>query len=328
MHMYRLEGTHHAIGAEYGALLKASRFRIPPTNVEKLKYALACEAIVRDHAPELVEELEGVIEGSGYDARKVKSSAWALDHDPRCSVIAVSGAHTADGKPLFGRNFDWFFPALNHIAFCQTVPEGALASLGCNDLLVGRHDGLNAAGVAIAITGIWGIPDRPGVMFPVAARMVLDRCRSTAEAVALLEGIPHARTTNFLIADASGAIVQVEAAPGKVCATWAERGFAAVTNQFVSKTMASYERVRKRPRDSYSRLCTLREWVAARQGPLSAADMQAVLSTPPPRGVCVRNPGKARKFGTIWSWMARLGTGSLDLADGLPSETPYRPFTV
>jgi hypothetical protein len=192
--------------------------------------------------------------------------------------------------------------------------------------LVGRADAINAAGVAIGITAVEGGRDHPGVMFHLSARIVLDRCRTTAEAVDFLRRIRHARSNNFLIADSSGDIAIVEVAPGRVTAIHPDNGFAAITNQFQSDQMARWEKVSRRPATSYQRLITLRQWFAARQGPVSRTDLEAVLSAPCPRGVCAvrRSP---RGVGTLWSWTASLGEGTLYLADDTPDSTPYRAFS-
>lgn len=328
MHMYRLEGTYRQIGLEYGALLRANRMPIPRVSAARLAFARQCEPHLREYAPELLEEIEGIAEGGEYEIERLKMMALGLDAHPACSMLAVTGQHTADGRPLVGRNHDWYFSSLGISVFCELRPLGAAASLGCSDGLVGHFDGINAAGVAVGITSVEGGRDHPGLMFTLATRIVLDRCRSTQEAVDFLLRIRHARAINFLVADSSGDIAMIEAAPARVHVIRPDNGFAAVTNQFQSDEMAHCEYVRRRPPTSYRRLCTLREWFAARQEPITPEDAQNVLSTPHPRGVCALLGGRSGKrgVGTLWSWTAAPGAGSLDLASGPPGETPYRTY--
>jgi predicted choloylglycine hydrolase len=327
MYMYRLEGTHRQIGAEYGMLLRSARVRLPRTSHTRLAFAEKCEPHVREHAPHLLDEIAGLAEGSGYDLARVRMAALAMDAHPACSVVAVSGDHTADGKPLFGRNFDWYHGLLHHTAFCHALPDGAIPSLGFNDVLVGRMGGVNTAGVAIAMASVEGGRDHPGVMFNLAVRAVLDRCASTAEAVGFLRTIRHARTVNFLVADRSGEIAIVEASPYHVASIRPTNGFAAITNQFQSDEMARYEKTRRRPANSYRRLCTLREWFAARRGPITPDDLQRILSTPHPHGVCWTSAGRRKGVRTIWSWTARPGANVIALAQGSPVEVAYRTYT-
>ncbi len=327
MHMYRLEGTHRQIGAEYGMLLRSARIALPQMSATRRAFAEKCEPHVRECAPHLLDELDGLAEGSGYDLERVRAVSLAMGAEPACSIMAVSGEHTADGKPIFGRNFDWYRGFRSRMAFCHTIPDGSIPSLGFNDVLVGRMGGINAAGVAIAIASVEGGRDHPGVMFHLAARAVLDRCTSTAEAVEFLGAIRHSRTINFLVADASGAIAAVEASPYKVAAICPANGFAAVTNQFQAKEMARYEKTRRRPPNSYRRLCTLREWFAAQQGPIIPEDVQRLLGTPIPHGVCWMGSGRNKGVSTVWSWTARLGANEIMLALGSPTEVAYQPYT-
>jgi predicted choloylglycine hydrolase len=328
MHMYRLEGSYRAIGAEYGMLLRANRVPVPPLSATRRKFTEACEVHVREHAPELLDEIEGLAEGSGYDIERLKAVALVMNARPACSMVAVSGQHTTDGQPLIGRNHDWFYAAIYAVALCETYPQGALASIGVNDAYVGRMDGINAAGLGIGITAVMGGRDHPGIMFNIATRIVLDRCRSTTEAVEFLQAIRHARTINFLVADASGEIAIVEAAPGHVHVTRSENGFAAITNQFQSDAMAHHERLRRRPPTSYRRLRALHEWFAGRQIPISASNMQGILSMPYPRGVCALPSKRRTGLQTLWSWTAALGTHEIAFAPGSPIEAAYRAHAL
>lgn len=328
MHMYRLQGSYHAMGVDYGLQLRATRVPLLVASKTKLEFAAACEPHVRACVPELLDEMAGIAEGGGYALESIMAAAITLNARPACSAVAIAGEHTADGKPLFGRNHDWNYAVLQHTALCHSLPDGALASLGCNDFLVGRMGGVNAAGVAIAIASVEGGRDHPGVMFNLAARAVLDRCHTTAEAVALLESIRHARAINFLVADAGGTIARVEASPPRTTVIPADKGFAAITNHFQSEAMAGIEYVRKRPRNSLSRLRRAREWFLTRQNPLALADLQALLSTNQPRGLAWTPVGRGKRFGTVWSWTARLGDPVVHVAAGPPAVTPYRAFDL
>jgi hypothetical protein len=163
-------------------------------------------------------------------------------------------------------------------------------------------------------------------MFPLAVRLVLDRCATTAEAVDLLTAIRHARAVNILVADASGAIASIEAHPARVTVLHPPDGCAVITNHFRSAEMSGLEKVRKRPPDTLLRYHRLREWFMARSGPITQEQVQAVLSAPKPVGVRMGNPRLRTKFDTIWSWTADLGAGGLSLAAGTPGDVAYRPY--
>lgn len=108
-------------------------------------------------------------------------------------MVAVSGDHTVDGNPRFSRNYDFYESFADFSELYRTRPTDHLASVGCSDHWVGRHDGINEAGLAIGHTFVPNDSNEPGITFGLAARAVLDTCRSVDDAVAFLERIPHAR---------------------------------------------------------------------------------------------------------------------------------------
>lgn len=320
-----LEGDDYEMGLGYGRMLAEVGFAPPAASPPKLAFARECERIVREHAPELLEELRGVADGGRFDPALINSFALTLGEQPACSVVAISGRHTADGGPLFGRNFDFFEWDAEHQEIYRTYPEGRLASIGCSDVFVGREDGVNEAGLAMAQTHVSGTSVEPGVLFSIAGRMVLDRCRDVPEAVALLESIPHVRANNWLLADARDAIAIVETGPGGVAATYAEDGFAIATNQFRSPGMRSHERVEERPPDSEPRMCALQAWWDGRTGKVGAAEVRAVLSGHAD-GVCVHRTDLPQPLLTIRSLVLSPGQRRMEVADGPPCSAPFEVY--
>jgi len=56
--------------------------------------------------------------------------ALGLDAHPACSMVALAGQHTADGRPLVGRNHDWYYGSLHYAAFLEVHPAGAIPQPG------------------------------------------------------------------------------------------------------------------------------------------------------------------------------------------------------
>ena len=312
---------------EYGGLLKATRYLLPQASPEKILFALKCERVVKEHMPDILDELQGIAEATHYDMNRLKALALALNAHPGCSVMAISGEHTTDGKPLFARNFDWYESAQKRSALIDAQVPNKLRHISSNDTLIGRYDGINEAGLAIAISYVAGRADKVGVMFPLAVRHVLDTCRTTQEGVAFLESIPHVRATNFLLMDASSTIATVEASPRKVTTTYSENGFGFITNQFQSEAMTAQENPKKRPSDSGQRLLRLKIWASEHAGNISAESVQQVMQRPYPSGMCVNVRRGRRTFGTMWSWVARPGERAIHFADGSPATVRYQTLT-
>lgn len=159
-------------------------------------------------------------------------------------------------------------------------------------------------------------------MFALAARTVLETCETVEEAVTFLEGVPHARNTNFLLADATGTIAVVEASPDGVMTT-VNDGVGAATNHFRSQAMAVHEPDDEGRSNSEARLAALHDWVDATAAPIQLAGLQRTLADPD-TGVCACATERDRSpVETLWSWTATLERPAAYLARGRPDRTPY-----
>jgi hypothetical protein len=240
MREYELAGDHHGMGRRNAVLAGRAGDAPEPPTPRQLRFASECEAVVGKHAPWLLEEIRGVAEAGVIAPVAARVVPLTLYSDPGCSVVAVSGRHTPDGRPLFGRNYDFLTSFGRLSTLYKTRPEGRLAHIGCSDHWVGRHDGLNEAGLAIGHSGPPTRTRRPGFIFTLAVRAVLDTCRTVAEAATFLERIPHLQNSAFLVADASGDIAAVDVSPEEARTTRFGGGFGFLTNQYVSEEMQAH----------------------------------------------------------------------------------------
>ncbi|WP_330633237.1 C45 family peptidase [Halocatena halophila] len=318
-----LVGDHYELGRQYGQILDDVGFAPEPLSTEKREFVRDCEPAVEEHTPYLREELRGLADAGDWDLERIEAMPLALGYEAGCSVIAVSGEHTVDGNPRFGRNYDFFESFGDFSELYRTRPPDHLASVGCSDHWVGRHDGINEAGVAIGHTFVPNDGSEPGIMFGLAARAVLDTCRTVDDAVSFLERIPHARNTNFLVADAAGDIASIEASPEAVATTRPTNGFGAVTNHFQSESMLEYERREERTESSETRLENLDGWFDTQRDGFDTADVQRVL-TDPENGVCSCADGNEDDpILTLWSWAVTPGGTPSMLAKGSPTDVGY-----
>lgn len=324
MDAVQLAGTYREMGSQSGRQLLASGFAPPEASAEKLAFARECAPLVADHAPELVVELNAVAATSGLSPELLEAFVLTLGEVPACSVIAVSGRHTADGRGLFGRNFDFFDWDLPFQQLYRTYPTetpGRWASAGCTDVLIGREDGVNEAGLVMAQTHVAGRTTQPGVLFSLVGRMILDRCSTVPEAVRLLKTVPHVRANNWLLMDRDDHIAVVETSPEGVAARDVSDGVAMVTNHFRTPELRSAERVEERPADSLSRLCALETWWYQRRGPVTEDSLRAVLSGHGDQGVCAHDD--AQQLSTIRSLVMTPTRRQLRVAVGAPCRSGY-----
>lgn len=332
MKTYELSGTPRELGREFAdrVLDRANDLQEvspepldPPPN--RVEFARQCEPLVAEHVPQLLEELDGIADRLERSREEVRAVALALDHDPGCSLLAVGPPHT-DGETLFGRNHD-FRPSFRPFSkLFHTEPADGLASVGCASTFVGRLDGVNEAGVAIGFAGVPTEADRPGLMWPLAIRAVLDSCESTREATSFLESVPHVRNVNFLVADEAGEIAIVEASPERVEVVRPDDGWAAATRQFSSSTMREHQATDALPRDC-ARYAAIEDRVESGNGRMDVESVQRLLGDPED-GVAWRIddfPGDDFRA-TIWSWAMNLDRAALTLSSHSPATTAYEPI--
>lgn len=317
-----LTGSPYEIGEQYGRLLDAVGFEPPPVTEAQRAFVADCVPLVENIAPAVLDELRGMADAGAWSVERIQAIPLALGWDAGCTVVALTGELTADGRPLFGRNYDFSPEFTDYATLFKTEPTTGLAHIGCSDHWTGRHDGINEAGLAV---GHSFVPHRglePGVMFALAARTVLETCETVEAGVTFLERVPHARNTNFLLVDAAGTIAVVEANPEEVISTSPD-GMGAVTNHFQSPAMAPHEPDDEGRANSEARLAALDEWVGGTSTSISLDELQDTLADPE-TGVCAcATPEGASAVETLWSWTAALGEPEVFLARGRPDTDPY-----
>ena len=322
-----LRGTHFEMGRQIGTQMREGSVELPSLNEDQLRYIDCLVEKSEVLIPGIFEEMRGLADGGGYEERVVFFHSLSIGIVPACTVIAISGGHTKDGRPIFGRNYD-ASPDFADFTLYRTYPDRGFAHIGCAySLLVGREGGVNEAGLAIAVTGVHGhYTDDPGLWDHIPVRVVLDRCSRVDEAVGLIESLPHLLTKNFLIADVTNEIAIVEAGQQGVASSRVVDGFAAITNHFVLPEMEAYCNRAEVPRNSVHRRDTAYRWSQeARQAaePLAYGHVKQLLST---TDGGVRSE-LDKSFSTVWSWVANLGERSIELADHLPEPDGYRRYT-
>lgn len=321
-----LRGTHYEMGRQVGEQLRASGKELSKLTAEQTR---AAEALVRDVAariPDLFDEMRGIAEGGGYDERTVQFHSLAIGIVPSCTAVAVSGAHTTTGRTLFGRNYD-AGPEHSDFTLYRTYPANALSHIGCcYDLLVGREDGINEAGLAAAVTGVQGAhTSRPGVWNHIPVRAVLEQCRTVDEAVELIRALPHLWTKSFLVADSSGSVAAIEASQEDLAVLRPKRGYGAIANHFVAQEMRAYCDEERIPANSVQRLEIARRWFELRGRQPSGVKREDLRQLLGSTGEGVRSELGA-EFTTVWSWVAELGERKLELCDRLPEPDAYRVY--
>jgi predicted choloylglycine hydrolase len=215
-------------------------------------------------APALWEEIAGLAEGLGIAMARAAfffGNAGMRLPTGGCSAVMANG--------VYGRNYD-YRPRYHDARFSLVQPKGSRASIGASLGVTGRLDGMNQDGLVVGLHLVRRTPCRPGLSAILIVRLILDKCATTAQAVALLRRVPHAMLYNYSLLDALGVAAVVEAVPGGVAVRTG--AWLACTNHFQSPLLRPLNR---RAAHSQQRLPPLEAWAA--QG-LDAAAMFTALN--------------------------------------------------
>jgi isopenicillin-N N-acyltransferase-like protein len=192
---------------------------------ELLRYASRCGEEIRGFSPVVMDELEGMAEGSGLRLEEVVlltlheevGKGCALPRVEHCTALAAGPPDTNDGDTYVGQNWDWgqSLYGLSSMLLWKR-PEGpSLLAYSYPGLWVGA--GLNSAGIALCWT--WGNTrgiKGPRVGIPSYVLIAQMLYQDTLEA-ALAEArrARHAGWFTFVLADAEGQLANVEGTPEK-----------------------------------------------------------------------------------------------------------------
>ncbi len=324
MHRVELRGDYKEMGHQQAPPLKG--WQIPPPEPKMLRFAKQCEDLMMQHAPELVQEIQGIAEAARLDYDALLAFTVTIPFDPEdvhgCTVLAIAPERTADGRPIVGRNYDFFHdtseePATTYL----TYPDGRHASVGNCDIWVGREDGLNEAGLFVGQAAFFMPGLQPGLTFWFIVRLLLDRCATVDEGLDLILGLPHAASWTYLLADAAGKAAVVEPSVHGIEVRYPEDGLLVMTNHAVCPRWVGREAFV--PPDSHPRYHRLRELLGG-DHPVDVKTVKAALRDHDGL-VCSHGAHfPNRKFGTLWSVVGRPGERQLDIATGSPCQAEYQ----
>jgi hypothetical protein len=235
-----IAGDPYQRGAEYGALrrmevqacltawiesLRAAGIQNPNAHIAEMLRRTQFLSAIREHCPDLLEEVRGIADGAeqtielllgaqlmdeewAYRAR----AAVALQQPEKCSSVAVR----AGDAVLLGQNMDLGGYTGGHEVLLHLAPQGEqpgalifsissmIALLGVNDRRIG-----------VCVNSIPQLPaSRTGLPVAFMVRKLL-QVRTLAEAVELVQRLPHATSQHYLLADATS-IRSFEASPKRV----------------------------------------------------------------------------------------------------------------
>jgi isopenicillin-N N-acyltransferase-like protein len=288
----------------------------------------------------LVEEVRGIASGSGREfeeilainARNELLFAPAEDPDPEgCSIIAATQPATRPGFVYMAQNWDWSGALRDSAVLLRIRGDSEPAKLLFVDAgRIGMH-GLNEAGLGICGNYIETRVHPPvsGVPIPFLRRRILS-CGSVAEAEQLVRQTRRSMSSNYLLADVSGAVRNLEATPQVVLASDPVDGVIAHTNHFCHPNAPGEDAGLERVPDSAPRLSRIRALLASAAGEgVDPVVLKRILSDHDghPASIC-RHGDSGPGWHTLGSHVMDLKNRTIEVAFGNPCETPYRKASL
>ncbi|WUH32167.1 C45 family peptidase [Streptomyces sp. NBC_00445] len=189
---------------------------------------------VRDYAPHLLEEMQGIADGAGVDlldvlalnargeviyddsfARMQEGRTTVPAEEPAegCTSFAAYGPASGDGHVWAGQNWDWRAGVGDTVVMLRIVqPPKPTVIMQVEAGQIGRQ-GANSAGIALNANGLGGrFDDAVGLPQTVIRRSVLDQSSITDALEVLCRTRAHI-ASNALLTCREGFAVDIETTP-------------------------------------------------------------------------------------------------------------------
>ena len=367
----RVEGSSYQRGRQYGRQA-ATRVRLSVQAYQQTfahyagwdwptvrREAARFEAPIGTVMPAYLEELRGIADGAGLDladvlainvrtevmyAAKARQAPRTGTQPPvpqppapqppaECSAFACVPAPGQNDPVLIGQNWDWLLHSAQTLVVLEVRQDEGPDFVTVVEAGLLAKTGMNAAGLGLVTNALVTDADvgEPGLPYHVLLRAVLD-CTTVTDALEVLQAGPRSSSANYLIAQAGGAALDIEAAPGdftRLYPVYPEDGVLRHTNHFLAPHISPADLALWAMPSSVVRLQRLRAAAAAR----TLDDFGVVLADHAdyPHSICAHPDPAAHpceQGATIASVLMDLTTRRIWLAAGNPCQVPFEQLDI
>lgn len=247
MYHGRFTGTHYEAGYKWGNLLLKNGKKLDhcltfELTEDRYEFAKECITEYEKYFPEILEEINGIADGNKISVETLHAllfSMYCFEFENKCTCFAFS----TNNEIVFARNSDFLVSIEKLYMNCLYHLKGSFSFNGNTTAFVQMEDGVNQQGLAVGLTFVYPKLRKPGFNAGMLTRYLLEKCKTTAEAIVELHKLPIASAQTLTIADKSGEIVVVECNPKNIEVIRPDTGeqFVATANDFNSKKMQPYK---------------------------------------------------------------------------------------
>lgn len=285
--------------------------------------------IFESFAPEILEELKGLIAGAELNEKFLVSSISSPHFSPTfCSAFVVLHSLNKSKEPIMGRNVDSFGESKENMVYILVNPDKGYKHI-CSRYLdsVGYYDGMNEMGLAISWAGVFAEESEiaPGLLMFFLTKLSLERCSSVEEAIRLIKRIPISNAANFLILDKKEAAIVETTSKHKFVRKVGTENFLIINNNFSSNEMKKYDAVlKKHPEAADPRIKRYTELLGG--GDIDVETCKKILSDHD-GGIC-NHDGENCLGETVSSFIALPKSKSVLYSKGPPCKNTYFNYTI
>jgi isopenicillin-N N-acyltransferase-like protein len=203
-----------------------------------------------EYAPEIVSEMKGIADGANVDFNKIclinfhyemTEYVHAMLNPAGCTSFAASGEATKTGEPIIGQNMDIWLPMEEASVILKRKPAEGPESLSVTPAGSVGLMGLNSAGIGLNVNMLLNrdsMSPTGGIPFFVIARKILS-CKSLSEAIQAIASAKRASSANYLLANDTGDIIDIETTVDDLGILHPEREFFTHANHFETERFKS-----------------------------------------------------------------------------------------
>jgi len=266
-------------------------------------------------------------------ARQAPRTGTRPQAPAECSAFACVPAPGQSDPVLIGQNWDWLLHSAQTLVVLEVRQDEGPDFVTVVEAGLLAKTGMNAAGLGLVTNALVTDADlgEPGLPYHVLLRAVLD-CATITDALEMLQAGPRSSSANYLIAQAGGAALNIEAAPGdftRLYPVYPEDGVLRHTNHFLAPHIGPTDLALWAMPSSVVRLQRLRAAATAR----TLDDFGVLLAdhADHPHSICAHPDPAAHpceQGATIASVLMDLTARRIWLAPGNPCQVPFGQLDI
>lgn len=217
MYHARFKNAHYEAGYHWGQSLKKHGTLICNQHTfqiteERKEFVNGCIPIYEKYYPEILNEIKGISDGqqtSYEDLCTFLLSMYCFEFSNHCTCFAFRDKNHI----IFGRNSDFLVELEKLYMNCLYYLDNVYAFNGNTTAFVQMEDGINEYGLAVGLTFVYPKVRKYGLNAGMLVRYILEKCKTTQEALSFLKSVPIASQQTITMIDIMGDMVVVECNP-------------------------------------------------------------------------------------------------------------------